>query len=75
MTRTLENPHADMTLADVRRFASQYGLEIGTHSPGDGVRRIQFIHGHQSNKRIMYTALGIREAEIFLHGYIKGWEN
>lgn len=66
------NPSADLTGSDVRRFAKMYGLEIGTHAPGDGVRRYQFIDGHGSNKRILYTALGVREAEVWLRGFMAG---
>jgi hypothetical protein len=69
-TKYNANPAADMTLTDVRRFAKQYQLEVGTHAPGDGVRRIQFLSGGH----IIYTALGIREAETFLRGYMTGWD-
>ena len=74
-TKYSPNRPADMTLPDLRRFAERYQLEIGTHSPGDGVRRIQFIYGRGQNKRIVHTALGIREAEIYLRGYMTGYDN
>jgi hypothetical protein len=73
MTTTYRpNPTADMTADDVRRFAKMYGLEVGTHAPGDGVRRYQFISGGGSNKRILFTGLGIREAEVWLRGFMSG---
>lgn len=69
---TQRNPPADMTLADVRRFAKMYGLKVETNAPGDGKRRFAFYEANAPHARTLGFALGIREAELWLRGFMAG---
>ena len=56
--------------------ASQVGLHVDTYSPGDNLTRYRFFHIQDDHRPDyfagdgIYTALGIKEAEVFLSGYI-----
>ena len=58
--------------------AHELGLCIGRWSPGDGVTRYRFFaskdHSHLDyfSGDGMFTALGIKEATIFLRGIARG---
>jgi len=57
-------------------LAKDAGLNVATHSPGDGATRYRFFKGLRPvsffSDRGLYTALGISEAETWLAGYRKG---
>jgi len=53
------------------------GLSIDTYSPGDGVTRYRFFNEYNGNyfaSSGIFTALGIRDAEIFWKGYLSADE-
>lgn len=53
-----------------------FPIRYATHSPGDGVTRYRFFETdetpdyHQGN--YIYTALGIKEADLWLSGVVYG---
>jgi hypothetical protein len=59
----------------LREDTKKAGLYLATYSPGDGVTRYRFFNKPGSNyfgpRDGIYTALGIKEAEIFLAGYVQ----
>lgn len=61
----------------LQKEAEEIGLQVRTHSPGDGVTRYCFIESKSYQSYFqddgIYTALGISEAETFLSGYISGY--
>lgn len=62
-------------------LAESVGIHVATWSPGDGVTRYRFIN-KRSEPEIewdyfatlhpLYTALGLREASVWLLGYAAG---
>ncbi len=67
---------------DVYETAKDVGLYVATWSPGDGVTRYRFLHTETdyfvgsyhpaSDNYILYTALGRKEALVWLAGYEAG---
>lgn len=61
-----------ITKKNIVNLASTLGLDVFTHSPGDGVTRYKFVPKHRQSDYWSgngFTALGIQEAEVFLRGY------
>jgi hypothetical protein len=59
---------------ELRYNASRVGLFIDSYSPGDGVTRYRFFlqpTDYFAGDGI-YTALGKKEAETFVNGFIQG---
>lgn len=62
-------------LETLQRDAEKFGFYVATYSPGDGVTRYRFFSepsdyfGPASG---LYTALGYKEATIWLNGAIAG---
>ena len=62
-------------IAQLNADASHVGLYIDTYSPGDSMIRYRFFTkpaDYFSGDGI-YTALGYKEASIFLAGYVNGY--
>ena len=64
-------------IEQLRNTAAGMGLYVATHSPGDGVTRYRFMKS-RGGKPIsyfrtdgIYTALGMKEAKMFLMAYNK----
>lgn len=62
-------------------LADSQGIHIATWSPGDGMTRYRFIDkrsephwcwSYDATSHPLYTALGLREASIWLLGYASG---
>ncbi len=65
---------------ELAREAQERGLIVMTYAPGDGVTRYRFFRVGAGGGRQdyfgpedgIYTALGLKEAYAFLHGYSHG---
>ena len=63
--------------SDILQEARDKGLRMATYSPGDGVTRYRFFHAGPGEAEYnslswLYTALGAKEAMIFLKGVDAG---
>lgn len=65
------------TKAELYERAESVGLKIDTYSPGDGVTRYRFFqtspHVDYFASDGEYTAPGLKEASVWLHGYTKAF--
>jgi hypothetical protein len=62
------------TMTELRSNAARVGLHFDTYSPGDGVTRYRFFlqpTDYFAGNGI-YTALGKKEAETFVAGFVLG---
>lgn len=59
---------------DIEDRARQLGIHVSTWSPGDGVTRYRFFRGTADyfGDYAIYTALGAKEARVFLAGFAAG---
>jgi len=71
----------DMRKRDMLALAERVGVKVVTWSPGDGMTRYRFIDTRSEpywdqtyfgTSHSLYTALGLREATIWLLGYAAG---
>jgi len=65
--------------SDIEQVAGDVGLRMATYSPGDGVTRYRFFYAGPGPVAYfdadgVYTALGAKEAMIFLEGVAEGVE-
>ena len=67
----------ERTRKELFDYARKNGVYVETWSPGDGVIRYRFFSepadyfgGKDSIK--LYTALGLKEANTWLRGYVRG---
>ena len=61
-------------MQELREHAKRVGLYIDTYSPGDGVTRYRFFlepTDYFAGNGI-YTALGRKEANTFVRGFVQG---
>ncbi len=58
-------------LALLMNAAEAVKLGVGSQSNGDGHTWYSFMRGCST----IYTAKGIKAAEVFLQGYIQGWHS
>ena len=70
-----------MRKRDMLALAEKVGVKVATYSPGDGMTRYRFIdkrsepywqQDYFATSHALYTALGLREATIWLLGYAAG---
>lgn len=63
-------------LIELETNAGKVGLFIRTYSPGDGMTRYRFFdnvnRSYDSGGEI-FTALGLKEANTFVTGYVQGY--
>ena len=62
-------------ITELKNTALQFGVYVDTWSPGDGVTRYRFSrdgHGYFACKPL-YTALGLKEAELYIRAYGQGF--
>ena len=63
------------TEKEIRTLAIGVGVHVDTYAPGDGVKRYRFFDKESDYfgpENGIYTALGRREALVWLHGFAKG---
>ena len=62
-----------MNRKDLQSKCNQLKLHVATWSPGDGVTRYRFFKNPGNDyfgpENGIYTALGLKEANVFLAGY------
>lgn len=66
-----------MKLKELIEIAKKYGLKVFTYNPGDGMNRIRFGRPEQTDyfsHSGFFTALGKKQATIWLQGFIAGRE-
>lgn len=64
----------------LRLSAAKLGLDVATWNPGDGITRYRFqvkdttslLPPSYHKDDGIYTALGIKQAEVWLEGYCRG---
>jgi len=66
------------SLKAIEREARELGVFITTYAPGDGARRIRFAskdldYFALSDYDVLFTALGMKEARQFWHGFKRGY--
>lgn len=59
---------------DIEDRAFQLGIRVSTWSPGDGITRYRFfrVETDYFGDHAIYTALGAKEARVFLAGFAAG---
>ena len=66
----MSRPYASRRL--IRMTAERLGFVLSTSNPGDGRRRYEFCKVNRNGGSFCFTALGSREAYVFLLAYEGG---